>query len=170
MENANKKKRVLVAMSGGVDSSVAASLLVDQGYEVIGMTMQVWDYTQNTCDAEEGKGTCCSSTDVDDARTVSDMLGIPFYVANCEEKFQSYVIDDFVESYLDGKTPIPCVHCNTHLKFDHLLTKMKQLNCDYLATGHYDSNAKLHWFLEHQYPEHHIWGERSKCVLNIKQR
>ena len=89
------KGRVLVAMSGGVDSSAAAALLVEQGYEVIGATMQVWDYS--TCDIEEGNGTCCSSIDVDDARSVADRLGIPFYVLNCEAKFfrMSHLNDSF---------------------------------------------------------------------------
>lgn len=129
------KGRVLVAMSGGVDSSVAAALLVEQGYEVVGVTMQVWDYTE--CDIQEGAGTCCSSVDVDDARAVADKLDFPFYVMNCEAKFQAYVIDNFVSEYLEGRTPSPCINCNTFLKFDHLIQKMKELNCDYLATGHY---------------------------------
>lgn len=133
----SKKGRVLVAMSGGVDSSVAAALLVEQGYDVIGATMQVWDYSENSCDIQEGNGTCCSSTDVDDARAVADKLGIPFYVINCEAKFQAYVIDDFIGNYLEGRTPIPCSNCNTYLKFDHLLQKMKELECDFIATGHY---------------------------------
>ncbi len=132
------KKRVLVAMSGGVDSSVAAALLVERGYEVIGCTMQVWDYTKNnSCEITTDNGTCCSSIDVDDARSVADHLGIPFYVLNCEEKFQKTVIDNFISEYLDGRTPIPCVNCNTFLKFDHLYTKMQELQCDFLATGHY---------------------------------
>lgn len=137
--------RVLVAMSGGVDSSVAAALLVEQGYEVIGATMQVWDYGQ--CDITEGNGTCCSSIDVDDARSVADRINIPFYVLNCEAKFKASVIDPFINAYLNGETPLPCVNCNTYLKFDHLIKKMKELDCDFLATGHYaqivhDENSK----------------------------
>lgn len=129
------KGKVLVAMSGGVDSSVAAALLKEQGYEVVGATMQVWDYS--SCDIVEGHGTCCSSIDVDDARSVADLLDIPFYVLNCEAKFRAAVIDPFLKAYLEGQTPLPCVNCNTYLKFDHLIKKMNELDCDYLATGHY---------------------------------
>lgn len=135
MHDNKKRPRVLVAMSGGVDSSAAAALLVEQGYDVIGVTMQVWDYS--SCSIEEGLGTCCSSSDVDDARSVADLLGIPFFVINCEEEFKQKVIDPFVSDYMKGRTPLPCVNCNTYLKFDHLIDKMKELECDYLATGHY---------------------------------
>ncbi len=135
MLNGTSKGRVLVAMSGGVDSAVAAALLVEQGYEVIGATMQVWDYS--SCEIDEGNGTCCSSLDVDDARAVADKLNIPFYVLNCEAKFKQAVIDPFINAYLQGSTPVPCVNCNTFLKFDHLIRKMNELDCQYLATGHY---------------------------------
>lgn len=135
--SSKQKKRVLVAMSGGVDSSVAAGLLVEQGYEVIGATMQVWDYSKNECSIDSTSGTCCSSLDVDDARSVAEKLGIPFYVLNCEAKFKTAVIDPFLKAYLEGSTPLPCVNCNTYLKFDHLIKKMKELDCDYLSTGHY---------------------------------
>jgi tRNA-specific 2-thiouridylase len=134
----DRKPRVLVAMSGGVDSSVAAAFLKEQGYDVIGVTMQVWDYSKSeVCETDQGKGTCCSSIDVDDARSVADHLGIPFYVINCESEFKTSVIDPFISQYLEGKTPIPCVNCNTFMKFDHLVTKMVELECDFLATGHY---------------------------------
>ncbi len=130
-----RRRRVLVAMSGGVDSSVAAALLVEQGYDVVGLTMQVWDYSQ--CDIDEGNGSCCSSVDVDDARAVADRFDFPFYVANCEATFKAAVIEPFISDYLEGKTPLPCVNCNTFLKFDHLINRMQELDCDFLATGHY---------------------------------
>lgn len=145
MNDVKKKPRVLVAMSGGVDSAVAAALLVDQGFDVIGATMQVWDYSKNKVEEDadcDAHGTCCSSDDVDDARWVADQIGIPFYVLNCEDQFQAEVIDPFIESYLSGETPIPCVNCNTFLKFSHLIQKMKELDCDYLATGHYAKIVK----------------------------
>ena len=135
------KKKVLVAMSGGVDSSVAASLLKDQGYEVVGATLQVWDYSKNA--KKEGYGTCCSSVDVEDARAVCRILDIPFYVIDCEDYFEKTVITPFVRDYLSGKTPIPCTNCNTFIKFHYLIDKMKELDCNYLATGHYASVRPL---------------------------
>ena len=135
------KRRVLVAMSGGVDSSVSAALLKDQGYDVIGAVLQVWDYSQTK--SAEGYGTCCSHVDVQDARSVSNILEIPFYVLNTEKLFEKKVIRPFVDSYLKGKTPIPCVNCNTFLKFHYLVKKMEELECDFLATGHYAEVKKL---------------------------
>lgn len=158
------KKRVLVAMSGGVDSSVAAHLLVEQGYEVIGATMQVWDYSQ--CEVTEGQGTCCSSLDVDDARSVADSLGIPFYVINCEEEFKEKVINPFVQSYLKGQTPLPCSNCNTFLKFDHLVKKMQELECDFLATGHYAQIEEMQGEYKLRLSED-LWKDQSYFLFTL---
>jgi tRNA-uridine 2-sulfurtransferase len=136
-------QRVLVAMSGGVDSSVAAAMLKDQGYEVIGVTMQLWDYSRNdsasstSCDPNEKFDTCCSLDDVAVARMVAHKLGIPFYVLDYQDDFQENVVDYFTREYLWGRTPNPCVACNTFLKFDHLMDRAKKLGCDFVATGHY---------------------------------
>ncbi|MCB0413080.1 MAG: tRNA 2-thiouridine(34) synthase MnmA [Bdellovibrionales bacterium] len=169
MDRIEKKKRVLVAMSGGVDSSVAAALLKEQGYDVIGVTMQVWDYSANQCSIEEGNGTCCSSIDVEDARSVADHLEIPFYVLNCEEPFKEKVIDNFVENYLKGQTPVPCVHCNTYLKFDYLYDKMKELDCDYLATGHYAQTLKTEGGKTQIVSSYDDWKDQTFFLFTLRQ-
>lgn len=122
-------------MSGGVDSSVAAMLLKEQGYDVIGVTMQIWQ-DENVCQIEENGG-CCGLTAVDDARKVANHLGIPHYVLNFREVFQKTVIDNFIEEYLQGRTPNPCIVCNRYVKWEALLNRARELGADYLATGHY---------------------------------
>ncbi len=132
MEN-KLKKRVVIAMSGGVDSSVAAYVLKNAGYETIGVTMQIW--SDFACSSE--KRTCCSVEDINDARRVASQLDIPFYVVNFIEEFDRNVVKYFCREYLDGRTPNPCILCNEKLKFELLWNKARAMGASYLATGHY---------------------------------
>jgi tRNA-specific 2-thiouridylase len=128
-----KDTRVVVAMSGGVDSSVVAAMMKEQGYEVVGITLQLYDHGA----ALAKKGACCAGQDIHDARKVAERIDIPHYVLNYESKFKEAVMEDFVETYLSGQTPIPCVKCNQSVKFRDLLNMARELNADVLATGHY---------------------------------
>jgi tRNA-specific 2-thiouridylase len=129
------KGSVMIGMSGGVDSSVAAAILLEKGYEVVGVTMQIWP--DMDAERQRSEGGCCSLSAVDDARRVAGRLGIPYYVLNFKEVFQEKVIDYFKEEYLRGRTPNPCIACNRHVKFESLLQKAVSMGMDYVATGHY---------------------------------
>ena len=128
-----RRPRVVVAMSGGVDSAVAAGLLVRDGYDVVGITLQLYDHGA----AAGRKGACCAGQDIHDARNVAARIGIPHYVLDYESRFRQAVIDDFADAYVRGETPIPCVRCNQTVKFRDLLATAADLGADALATGHY---------------------------------
>ncbi|HUJ94337.1 MAG TPA: tRNA 2-thiouridine(34) synthase MnmA [Terriglobales bacterium] len=148
-------KTIAVAMSGGVDSSTVAAMLRAEGYNVIGLTMQLWNQRRLASHPgmpEAVQGRCCSLDDVYDARRVAETIGIPYYVVNHEERFERDVVQPFVEEYLSGRTPIPCSLCNNHLKFDQLLIVAQQIGADAVATGHYArvefDEARNRWLLK----------------------
>lgn len=141
----SKHGRILVAMSGGIDSSVAAVMLHEQGYEVVGMTMKTWDYASSGGTKKETG--CCSLDSINDARNIAVELGFPHYILDIREEFGDYVINHFTGEYLEGRTPNPCVMCNTHIKWDALLRRADKLDCEFIATGHYanirEENARF---------------------------
>ncbi len=138
LEGNPSNHRIVVAMSGGVDSSVTAALLVEAGFEVVGLTMQLYDHGKSL----KKRGACCAGSDINDARLVSSKLGIPHYVLNYESIFQDQVVNDFADSYLRGETPIPCVRCNQTVKFTDMFDRAKNLGASAMATGHYIRRKK----------------------------
>jgi tRNA-specific 2-thiouridylase len=161
--------RVVVAMSGGVDSSVAAALLVEAGFDVVGLTMQLYDYGK----ALQKKGACCAGSDINDARLVSSKLGIPHYVLNYESIFQDQVINDFADSYLRGETPIPCVRCNQTVKFTDMFDRAKNLGASAMATGHYIrrktklGNSSLHTAMDRSKDQSYFLFATTKKQLDF---
>lgn len=162
--------RVLCAMSGGVDSSVAAALLVQQGYEVIGVTMKLWRGEDDPFAAHRFGG-CCTIGDSSDARGVASQLGIPYYVMNLQQEFETAVVDDFVQEYARGRTPNPCARCNEFIKFRAFLDRADEMDCDLIATGHYAQVEKdgeqyrLRRGLDHKKDQSYVLGMLTQKEL-----
>lgn len=144
----SKKGKVLVAMSGGIDSTVAALMLHNQGYEVVGITMKTWDYATSVGVNNKKETGCCNIDSFNDARMAAVDNGFPHFILDIREEFGDFVIDNFVDEYLAGRTPNPCVMCNTHIKWKALLKRADVLNCDFIATGHY---ANIHQHTNDRY-------------------
>src|ERR1700716_1724984 len=139
LEGRPEDTRIVVAMSGGVDSSVTAALLKAEGYDVVGITLQLYDHGAAT----HRKGACCAGRDIHDARNVAERIGIPHYVLDYESRFRESVIDNFADSYALGETPVPCIECNRSIKFRDLLATARELGAKALATGHYVASRRL---------------------------
>lgn len=162
----SKHGRILVAMSGGIDSSLAAVMLHEEGYEVIGMTMKTWDYASSGGNKKETG--CCSLDSINDARNVAVQLGFPHYILDIREEFGDYVIDHFTGEYLEGRTPNPCVLCNTHIKWDALLRRADRLDCEFIATGHYANLNKANdrYFVSKGVD---TWKDQSYVLWGVSQ-
>jgi len=165
----SKHGKILVAMSGGLDSTVTAIMLHEQGYEVVGITMKTWDYA--TSGGSKKETGCCSLDSINDARQVSVDLGFHHFIVDIREEFGDYVINNFVDEYLSGRTPNPCVLCNTHIKWEALLRRADQMDCEFIATGHY---AQVQQFKDRYYiskgtdatkdQSYVLWGLSQDCL------
>jgi tRNA-specific 2-thiouridylase len=165
----SKKGRVLMAMSGGIDSSVSSVLLHEAGYEVVGMTMKTWDYVSSGSSKKETG--CCSLDSINDARAIAVEKGFPHYIIDIREEFGNHVINDFVDEYLAGRTPNPCVKCNTHIKWEALLKRADMLDCEFIATGHYanvrEENGRYvisKGMDEWKDQSYVLWGVSQECL------
>jgi tRNA-specific 2-thiouridylase len=170
----SKHGRILVAMSGGVDSSVASVMLHEQGYEVIGLTMKTWDYA--TAGGSSKETGCCSLDSINDARSLAVGYGFPHYILDIREEFGDFVIDNFVDEYLAGRTPNPCVLCNTYIKWEALLKRADKLDCEFIATGHY-ANIRIQdsgrYVIskgkdEHKDQSYVLWGVSQENLARTK--
>lgn len=169
----SKNGKILVAMSGGIDSSVAAMMLHDEGYEVIGITMKTWDY-QNSGGSKKETG-CCSLDSINDARNMAVEKGFHHFILDIRDEFGNYIIDNFVDEYLAGRTPNPCVLCNTHIKWEALLKRANQLDCEFIATGHYaqvrqENNRYVisKGLDENKDQSYVLWGLSQECLSRSK--
>ena len=165
--------KILVAMSGGIDSSVAALMLHEQGYEVIGITMKTWDYESSGSSTRETG--CCSLDSISDARNLAVSLGFPHYILDIRGEFGQQIIDNFVEEYLAGRTPNPCVLCNTHIKWEALLKRADMLDCEFIATGHYarireeNNRMIIHRGVDHTKDQTYVlWGLAQKNLRRTR--
>lgn len=165
----SKKGRVLVAMSGGIDSTVTAMMLHEEGYEVVGITMKTWDYA-NSGGSKKETG-CCSLDSINDARQVAVTMGFHHFIIDIRDEFGDYVIDNFVDEYLAGRTPNPCVLCNTHIKWNALLKRADAMDCEFIATGHYarigelDDRRYVRKAVDlHKDQSYVLWGLSQECL------
>ena len=170
----SKHGRVLVAMSGGIDSTVTAMILHEQGYEVVGITMKTWDYA-NSGGSKKETG-CCSLDSINDARAVAVQMGFHHFIIDIREEFGDYVIDNFVDEYIAGRTPNPCVLCNTHIKWSALIKRADAMDCEFIATGHYAQLAQTdagRWFVQksadsNKDQSYVLWGLNQECMARSR--